>query len=620
MASVDRLAPVTHDKSDVRPDLARLLTAIAPACEIRSMKSFVSALVIVCFAADGWAGELQDAAARGELERVRSLIQANPSALSARVDGTTALHEATRGGHVEVVKLLVESGANINALNFSGLTPLKLALGYQRANIAEYLRAHGGLEKAAPPVAPVSRATAPANAVQQPTTLFQSPPPALPGTKPPNSISTNAALAPVVTNKPPTERELMQVLYPIHEAARVGDVDQIKFLFKTSPDLVDATDEKGLTPLHTAAANRQFKAAETLLSLRAKVNAAADLGQTPLHVAVRQSDLGMVGLFLTNRATVNARDKFDNTPLLLAVQSVNSENVDQQFVVGKKFGMTNWGGFLVQQLQMVQLLVKHKAEVNVRNRAGATPLAEAARVGNEPVVNVLLQAGADPDGIEATTAVTPLHLAAARGHAAIAEALLRHRAKVDAADARGETPLCYALREGHTNAVALLRRAGGTTGQMRPLSPSEKSLVEYYERTEMALRVGNSSEKSRALLAMNPTKADLDRMFPKHSKGAWEVVQALNNQIREAFKGNVRDADQNKEIWRIRPEPPGPVTQEWRGRGWMAADLPVFGLAVDKTGGTARPGEYCFVNNHWVMVPPLRAIAAQVASTERGTK
>jgi cytohesin len=583
------------------------------------MKSFVLGLIAACFVAVGMAGELQDAAARGDLDKVRALVQANPSTISARVDGTTALHEATRGGHVEVVKLLVASGANVNALNFSGLTPLKLALGYQRTSIAEYLRTRGGLEKAAAPTPPVSRVVVATNAVQSPTALFNSAPPAATTSAPPAPpilTQTNTALAPAGTNKPPTERELMQVLYPIHEAARVGDVEQIKFLFKTSPDLVDATDEKGLTPLHTAAANRQFRAADTLLSLRAKVNARADSGLTPLHIAVRQGDLGMVGLFLTNRATANARDGFDNTPLLLAVQSVNSENVDQQFVVGKKFGMTNWGGFLVQQLQMVQLLVAHHAEVNVRNRAGATPLSEAARVGNEPVVNVLLQAGADPNGIESATAVTPLHLAAARGHAAIAEALLRHRATVDAADARGETPLCYALREGHTNAAALLRRAGGTVGQMRALSPSEKSLVDFYERTEMALRMGNSSEKSRVLLAMNPTKADLDRMFPRYSKNAWEVVRALNDQIREAFKTYVRDADQNKEIWRVRPEPPGPVTQEWRGHGWLAADLPLFALAVDKTGGITRPGEYCFVNNHWVLVPPLRNIAAQVAAAE----
>ena len=580
------------------------------------MKSWVCALFVALFAAVSTAGELQDAAARGDLDKVRALVQANPAAISARVDGTTALHEATRGGHVEVVKFLVASGANVNALNFSGITPLKLALGYQRTSIADYLRAQGGLEKAQAAAPSASSVSVAPKVVQPATPLFTNTASRAQPTSPPTPASTNAGVAAIETNKPPTERELMQVLYPIHEAAKVGDSEQIKFLFKTSPDLVDATDEKGLTPLHIAAANKQIKAAETLLSLRAKLNARADSGATPLHVAVRQSDLAMAGLFLTNRAPVNARDNFDNTPLLLAVQSANSDNVEPQLFVGKKFGMTNWGSFLIQQLQMAQLLVAHRADVNVRNRAGATPLAEAVRVGNEPVVNLLLQAGADPNGIESATAVTPLHLAAARGHVAIAEVLIRHHAAVNTPDARGDTPLCYALRDGHTNAIALLRRAGGTTGQMRALSPSEKSLVDFYERTEAVLRGGSSADKSRVLLAMNPTKSDLDRMFPKHSKGAWEVVKALNDQIREAFKGNVRDLDLNKEIWRIRPEPPGPVTQEWRGRGWLAADLPLFALAVDKTGGTSRPGEYCFVNGHWVLVPPLRHIAAQMATAE----
>jgi len=112
------------------------------------MKSFLCALTIVCFVAKTFAGELQDAAGRGEIEKVRSLVAANPTAINARVGGTTALHEAVRSGRLEVVKLLVEKNANVNATDFSGLTPLKLAIGYGRGEIAEFLRQHGGLEKA----------------------------------------------------------------------------------------------------------------------------------------------------------------------------------------------------------------------------------------------------------------------------------------------------------------------------------------------------------------------------------------------------------------------------------------------------------------------------------------
>src|ERR1043166_7769290 len=104
------------------------------------MKSLVFVIALLEIAASALAGELQDAAARGEIDKVRSLIQANPASINAREGGTTALHEATRAGHLEIVKLLVANGANVNATDFSGLTPLKLALGRRNTEIAELLR------------------------------------------------------------------------------------------------------------------------------------------------------------------------------------------------------------------------------------------------------------------------------------------------------------------------------------------------------------------------------------------------------------------------------------------------------------------------------------------------
>ena len=100
-----------------------------------------------CGALVAGAGELQDAAGRGDLEKVRSLVRANPAALNTRTGGTTALHEAVRAGHLEMVKLLVSSGANVNDTDFSGLSPVRLVPG-TRPEIATSLRATGGLDKA----------------------------------------------------------------------------------------------------------------------------------------------------------------------------------------------------------------------------------------------------------------------------------------------------------------------------------------------------------------------------------------------------------------------------------------------------------------------------------------
>jgi ankyrin repeat protein len=411
---------------------------------------------------------------------------------------------------------------------------------------------------------------------------------------------------------------MLPVIFPIHESARIGDVEQIKFLFQNAPDIVNATDQKGLTPLHVAAANKQFSVAQTLIGFRVNVNAKAVSGQTPLHAAARNGDVALAGLLITNHAVVDARDNFENTPLLLALQSADAEALDGGGLAAKTsfIASNNLAAIKLQQFQLASLLVKNRADVNVRNRLGATPLTEAVRLGNENVVNLLLANRANPNVAETSTGKTPLHMAAMRRQWAIVDELLRSQAAVNAVDRRGETPLCYALREGRTDTIAVLRAAGATIGKMRALDPMEQSVVDFYQRTEVALQRAGSTEKGKILIGLNPTKTDCDRMFPKHAQAAMKVVDEINRQIRTAFSRPLPDAEQGKEIWRITPESPSILVQEWRQRGALATDLPVFSLAVDKIGASSRPGDYCFVNGRWVLVPPLRNIAAQIAAAE----
>ena len=58
-------------------------------------------------------------------------------------DGWTPLHDAAYAGHKETVELLIAKGADVNAKDEDGDTPLV----YAEGEIADLLRKHGGKTK-----------------------------------------------------------------------------------------------------------------------------------------------------------------------------------------------------------------------------------------------------------------------------------------------------------------------------------------------------------------------------------------------------------------------------------------------------------------------------------------
>ncbi len=604
------------------------------------MKSLLTSLfALICVVALR-AGEIQDAAATGDLERVRALVSAAPTAVNTRDRGTTALHEAARAGHLVIVKFLIENGAALNATDISGATPLRLAIGYHRADVALFLKQQGAVEKIVaapakvfPSPSPVVTAKLPNEVQPLPkssmtpslfaTNRIASAPPRVTNAVParPQVLAslpptkTNAPVA--ITNDPVADRGMLQVIYPIHEAARLGDVEQIKFLLKSFPDLIAATDEKGMTPLHIAAANKQFSAVQALVGVRAKVNARNDIGQTPLHLAARAGDLRTVQLMLTNRAEVNVHDSVDVTPLLAATAPSDKEEFQATDLTAQvRFNAVQRRAAAMQmheqQLALARALVAHGAQVNVRNRAGATPLIQAVRLRNDSLVDFLLRSGADPNAVDLTGKVAPLHLASGRGLTNIIALLLNAKANVNLTDSRGETPLGYALHEGHRGVAALLKQHGANIGSSRALSTVEQSLVDFYQRTEAALQHASVSDRGRLILEMTANRNDAIKLFPRHSEAAARVMDVIRREIKDHKP--VADADQGKDVWRVRPEPPSLQAQDWINRGWISREVPVMSIVVDRVGRTSRPGDYCFVNQRWVLLPPLDVILAQQQS------
>ena len=87
------------------------------------------------------------AAAGGQNEIVELLIAKGADVNAKTKFGGSPLHDAAIGGHKEIVGLLIAKGANVNAKGKVGITPLDLAVEYDKTQIAELLRKHGGKTK-----------------------------------------------------------------------------------------------------------------------------------------------------------------------------------------------------------------------------------------------------------------------------------------------------------------------------------------------------------------------------------------------------------------------------------------------------------------------------------------
>jgi hemoglobin len=112
-------------------------------------------------------------------------------------------------------------------------------------------------------------------------------------------------------------------------------------------------------------------------------------------------------------------------------------------------------------LPTVELLLCLGADPNSLDGGRHTPLYcvgnECASEESAEVVLALVRAGAQVDANDGVTGATPLHMAARRGNAVVAKALLECGADIDARDRRGDTPLVRAVNCKKSHVAELLR-------------------------------------------------------------------------------------------------------------------------------------------------------------------
>lgn len=202
--------------------------------------------------------------------------------------------------------------------------------------------------------------------------------------------------------------------------------------------------------LHFACELNNPPVVECLVQSGADINCVNLDGKSPLSLACsRQKNvrsLSIIKFLIDNGTDVNNSDGMQNIhPVRLLIQNKNLEAV--QYLIDKELLSENENfltdAVLTSNPDMVKLLIDHQNNINrTYSLFELTPLHQACMspVVSPEIVEILLTHGANPN-VKSKTQETPLHYACQKGNVQKVVLLLKFGANVSSANKHGFSPL-----------------------------------------------------------------------------------------------------------------------------------------------------------------------------------
>jgi ankyrin repeat protein len=439
-------------------------------------------LIVITDAQENTPLMLALAASCNDLELVK--LSCNPNLINKQnKNGHSALHKAARHSSSDIVKMLLDMGAQEKLVTENQNTPLHWACIYRNSDAAALLshNPHTINTRNYDGETPISCALD-TNSLDMIDALCK-----------------NNALDITI----PTKNGMTTV----HKAVRQNNREFLdyaakKLSAKAREKLFNAKDNAGHTPLEYAFRSDHFFIITNILSHGANINVLFSDGLpalyhaiekdkfdwtiiclkykasvhypascpiTPLIHAEKKRSLAIAKLLLEHNVEVNEKDKAGNTALYYALVKYNPafiELIAEQPSVNLMAACSNDATYLQTSIDVGNenfvLLLKNKLEhdnfiklCTTKNKEGMYPLLSAVQNGHLAAASILIDAGVPLTQTDASNN-NVLHWAARNGHTQIMKSLANKGMNFNAQNNDGNTPLHTATAYNHENSVRYL--------------------------------------------------------------------------------------------------------------------------------------------------------------------
>ena len=256
----------------------------------------------------------------------------------------------------------------------------------------------------------------------------------------------------------------------LHEAVTQSSSKAILLAIIDHGAVVNATNQENETALLVACIKRNTCIINILLNAGADPNIAATNGNTCLHYAA-DNDIPqeIVQAIIDHGADVNATNKTNQTALLLAYHKGKADIINTLLNAGAdpNIAVTDGNTCLHYAAQdrffpkeAIRAAINKGANVNATNHKNQTVVLLACKKGNTNIINMLLDAGADPN-VADTNGYTCLHATAYCGvRQGVFQAIIDHGVDVNATNKQNQTALLVACTQQNTDLINTLLNAG----------------------------------------------------------------------------------------------------------------------------------------------------------------